>query len=89
MRKILSMTCLSAAALFAAGGASANDELARLSQDAKQWVMQAGNFANTRYSTLKQITTDNVAGRNHDAPIHKRDVLGYRGRVHRRCRKRK
>jgi PQQ-dependent dehydrogenase (methanol/ethanol family) len=60
MRKILSTTCLSAAALFAAGGASANDELARLSQDAKQWVMQAGNFANTRYSTLKQITTDNV-----------------------------
>jgi PQQ-dependent dehydrogenase (methanol/ethanol family) len=60
MRKILSMTCLSAAALFAAGGASADDELARLSQDAKQWVMQAGNFANTRYSTLKQITTDNV-----------------------------
>jgi PQQ-dependent dehydrogenase (methanol/ethanol family) len=60
MRKILSTTCLSAAAFFAAGGASANDELARLSQDAKQWVMQAGNFANTRYSTLKQITMDNV-----------------------------
>jgi PQQ-dependent dehydrogenase (methanol/ethanol family) len=60
MPKILSTTCLSVAALFAAGGASANDELARLSQDAKQWVMQAGNFANTRYSTLKQITTDNV-----------------------------
>src|SRR5262245_13416397 len=60
MRKILSTTCLSAAALFAAGGACANDELARLSQDAKQWVMQAGDFANTRYSTLKQITTENV-----------------------------
>ena len=60
MRKILSTTCLSAAAVLAAGMASANDELAKLSQDAKQWVMQAGNFANTRYSTLKQINTDNV-----------------------------
>src|SRR6266576_5769871 len=60
MRKILLTTCLSVAAVFAAGTASANDELARLSQDAKQWVMQAGNFANTRYSALKQITADNV-----------------------------
>ena len=60
MRKILYTTCLSASAVFAAGGAPANDELARLSQDAKQWVMQAGNFANTRFSTLKQITTENV-----------------------------
>src|SRR5262249_32797679 len=60
MREILYTTCLSAAALLAAGAASANDELARLSQDAKQWVMQAGNFATTRYSTLNQITTDNV-----------------------------
>jgi len=60
MRKILYITSLSAAAVFAAEAASANDELARLSQDAKQWVMQAGNFANTRYSTLKQITADNV-----------------------------
>jgi lanthanide-dependent methanol dehydrogenase len=60
MRKILYTTCLSAAAAFAVGTASANDELAKLSQDAKQWAMQAGNFANTRFSTLKQITADNV-----------------------------
>ena len=60
MRKFFYTTCLSAAAVFAAGTVSANDELAKLQQDAKQWVMQAGDFANTRYSALKQITADNV-----------------------------
>jgi lanthanide-dependent methanol dehydrogenase len=51
---------LSTAAVIAAGSAYANDELIKLSQDAKQWVMPTGNYANTRYSALKQITTDNV-----------------------------
>ncbi|MEN3375187.1 MAG: lanthanide-dependent methanol dehydrogenase [Hyphomicrobiales bacterium] len=60
MRKSLVTTCLSAAAVLTAGAAYANDELAKLQQDPKQWVMPAGNFANTRYSTLKQITADNV-----------------------------
>jgi PQQ-dependent dehydrogenase (methanol/ethanol family) len=53
-------TCLSAAAMLAASVSFANEELIRLSHDAKQWVMPAGNYANTRYSTLKQITADNV-----------------------------
>jgi PQQ-dependent dehydrogenase (methanol/ethanol family) len=60
MRKTLVTTCLSVAAVLTAGAAYANDELAKLQQDPKQWVMPAGNFANTRYSTLKQITADNV-----------------------------
>jgi PQQ-dependent dehydrogenase (methanol/ethanol family) len=60
MRHLLTTTCLGAAALFAAGTANANDELIRLQQDAKQWVMPTGNYANQRYSTLKQITSDNV-----------------------------
>src|SRR5262249_62339304 len=60
MRKFLTGTMLSTAAVIAAGSAYANDELIKLSQDAKQWVMPAGNYANTRYSTLKQITADNV-----------------------------
>jgi len=51
---------LSTAAVIAAGSAYANDELIKLSQDAKQWVMPTGNYANTRHSALKQITTDNV-----------------------------
>ena len=60
MRGFLFSTCLSAAAVFAAGSSYANEELIKLSQDAKQWVMPAGNYANTRYSTLKTITADNV-----------------------------
>jgi PQQ-dependent dehydrogenase (methanol/ethanol family) len=60
MRKFLTGTVLSTAAVIAAGSAYANDELIKLSQDAKQWVMPTGNYANTRHSTLKQITADNV-----------------------------
>jgi lanthanide-dependent methanol dehydrogenase len=60
MRRLLVGTCLSTAALVAAGAAYANEELIKLSQDPKQWVMPAGNYANTRHSTLKQITADNV-----------------------------
>ena len=46
-------------ALFA-GGASANDELIKLSKDPNQWVMPTGNYANTRYSELNQINKDNA-----------------------------
>ena len=55
MRGLLVGTCLSTAAMFAAGSAYANEELIKLSQDPKQWVMQAGDYANTRYSKLDQI----------------------------------
>jgi lanthanide-dependent methanol dehydrogenase len=60
MRKLLISTALSTAAVMAAGSVYANDELIKLSQDAKQWAMPTGNYANTRHSTLKQITADNV-----------------------------
>jgi lanthanide-dependent methanol dehydrogenase len=60
MRKFLIGTALSTTAVMAAGSVYANSELIRLSQDAKQWVMPAGNYAGTRHSTLKQITADNV-----------------------------
>jgi lanthanide-dependent methanol dehydrogenase len=60
MRKFLTGTMLSTAAVIAAGSAYANDELIKLSQDAKQWVLPTGNYANTRHSALKQITADNV-----------------------------
>jgi PQQ-dependent dehydrogenase (methanol/ethanol family) len=60
MRHFLTTTCLGAVAVFAVGAASANDELKRLQQDPKQWVMPTGDYANTRYSQLKQITADNV-----------------------------
>ena len=40
--------------------ANANDQLATMSKDASQWVMQTGDYANQRYSTLAQINRDNV-----------------------------
>jgi PQQ-dependent dehydrogenase (methanol/ethanol family) len=60
MCRFLVSNCLSAVAVFAASASYANEELIKLSQDAKQWVMPAGNYANTRYSALRQITADNV-----------------------------
>ena len=44
MRKLLLASCFGVAALFTAGYAAANDELAKLSADPNQWVMPAGNF---------------------------------------------
>ncbi|SFB14335.1 PQQ-dependent dehydrogenase, methanol/ethanol family [Rhizobium sp. NFR07] len=43
-----------------AGTALANDDLGKLSANPKNWAMPTGNYANHRYSELKQITKDNV-----------------------------
>src|SRR5206468_320261 len=42
------------------GLALANSEVIKLSQDAKNWAMQAGNMQNHRHSSLKQINAENV-----------------------------
>src|SRR2546430_8976531 len=60
MRKVLFATCLGAIAAFAAGAANASDELNKMSQNPKDWVMPTGNYASTRYSKLDQITAANV-----------------------------
>src|SRR6202008_3941642 len=60
MRKVLVATCLAATTTFGVGSASANDELIKMSQNPKDWVMPAGDYANQRYSKLNQITAANV-----------------------------
>jgi len=60
MRNVLFATCFGAMATFAAGAATANDELSKMSQNPKDWVMPAGNYENQRYSKLNQITAANV-----------------------------
>ena len=60
MRKVLLAACLGSAAAFTAGAAVANDELIKMSQNPKDWVMPTGDYANTRYSKLNQITAANV-----------------------------
>jgi PQQ-dependent dehydrogenase (methanol/ethanol family) len=58
MRYLL-LTSFAAAALVASS-ASGNEQLQKMSQNPKEWVMPTGDYANTRYSQLKQITADNV-----------------------------
>jgi PQQ-dependent dehydrogenase (methanol/ethanol family) len=40
--------------------AFANEELQKLADDPANWAMPTGDYANTRYSTLDQITKENV-----------------------------
>jgi PQQ-dependent dehydrogenase (methanol/ethanol family) len=60
MRKVLSAACLGAMATFVVGIAYANEELIKMSQNPKDWVQPAGDYANTRYSKLNQINASNV-----------------------------
>lgn len=59
MRKFLATALLGAAALYA-WPASANDGLVSIIKDPKQWGIQTGDYANTRYSKLDQINANNV-----------------------------
>jgi PQQ-dependent dehydrogenase (methanol/ethanol family) len=60
VRSLLAGTVLGASALLWAGGASANADLLTMEQNAADWVMPTGDYANHRYSTLNQINTQNV-----------------------------
>ena len=59
-RLFLAATSLAALITFVTAPVSANEELIQMSQDPKNWVMPAGDYANTRYSKLNQITAENV-----------------------------
>src|SRR5438045_3091152 len=60
MRKVLSAACIGTMATFAVGVANANEELSKMAQNPKDWVMPTGDYANTRYSKLNQINATNV-----------------------------
>ncbi|HAO25374.1 MAG TPA: PQQ-dependent dehydrogenase, methanol/ethanol family, partial [Methylophaga sp.] len=49
---------------LAAPGLVAADELLEMQKNDNNWVMPAGDYANTRYSELTQITKDNVKDLN-------------------------
>jgi lanthanide-dependent methanol dehydrogenase len=61
MRRVLLAAPLVTALAGLGTSASANDDLAKMGSDGKQWVMPTGDYANTRYSKLKQITSQNVS----------------------------
>ena len=58
MRRGFLLAC--AAVLLLPLGAAANPELLSLQTDDTQWAIPSKNYAITRYSTLSQITTENV-----------------------------
>ena len=60
LKSITKAAAASTMLLALCSGASANDALAELGKDPKNWVMQSGDYANTRYSPLKNIDKDNV-----------------------------
>ena len=58
--KRVAFTALLLGTAAVAWPASANDELMRLMQDPNQWVIQTGDYANTRFSKLDQINAGNA-----------------------------
>ena len=61
MRKLtLCGASLLTATALGGAGALANDKLIEMAQNPADWVMPTGDYANTRYSELDQITRDNV-----------------------------
>lgn len=60
MRRLLVLTAAAVVTAFAGAPARANDSVLKLTQDPNQWALQTGDYANTRFSKLKQITADNV-----------------------------
>jgi alcohol dehydrogenase (cytochrome c) len=60
MRRASAAFCIAVAAFISAGAAYANDDLIKLMKDPKNWAIQTGDYANTRYSELNQINADNV-----------------------------
>src|SRR6202042_1335700 len=62
MRKVLLATGISFIAMqvMQVSASRADEALEKLAKDPKQWVMQQGDDANTRYSKLNQINASNV-----------------------------
>ncbi len=60
MRKLLLSAIAVAMTISIAPMAQANDKLMALSNDANNWAMPTGDYANTRYSKLNEITAANV-----------------------------
>ena len=54
------MTGAAMALILSGGAVLANDSVKEAIANNKQWAIQTGDYANTRYSTLDQINKDNV-----------------------------
>ena len=61
MQKVLLAASLVATVAGLGVPAYADEDLQKMQQDPKHWVMPTGNYSNQRYSKLSQITSSNVA----------------------------
>jgi lanthanide-dependent methanol dehydrogenase len=59
MRRVILATVLLGTA-SAVWPAAANEALTKMTQDPKQWALPTGDYANTRFSKLTQITRENA-----------------------------
>jgi len=60
MQRHLFAICLATGTALGLVSASANDGLQKLMGNSSNWAIQTGDYANQRYSELKQINKDNV-----------------------------
>jgi PQQ-dependent dehydrogenase (methanol/ethanol family) len=60
IRKQLTFWPIALTCLAMPGVAQSNSDVAQLTKNPKNWAMQAGDFANQRYSALRQINKANV-----------------------------
>ncbi|MGB5733019.1 MAG: PQQ-binding-like beta-propeller repeat protein, partial [Thiohalocapsa sp.] len=58
--KTIAAAVIAATTVSGAGVAFASAELQQMQENPKDWVMQNGNYASQRYSSLDQINKDNV-----------------------------
>ena len=59
-RSIFAGVSLAAFAMVAAGGVQANDSVVKAVSDPNGWAVAGHDYGNTRFSALKQITSENV-----------------------------
>ena len=60
MQRSLFAICFAAGTVLGLTAASANDDLQKLMANPSNWAIQTGDYANHRYSELKQINKSNV-----------------------------
>ena len=59
-RSIFAGVSLAAFAMVAASGVQANDSVVKAVSDPNGWAVAGHDYGNTRFSALKQITSENV-----------------------------
>jgi len=70
---------IAAVAVASASMVQANEEVTKLAANPANWAMPTGDYANTRYSKLNQITADNVGDLNVAWTFSTGELRGHEG----------